>query len=136
MSREISKGPLSVDVRVDRGNADYFVITDLTGAVICDTFNSEVAVIEEETDGDENGIWINRWDSRGKADMKYLALAGNCYPVMVEALKAAQIMVNIMLECWGDTSTNDNGKFRNITGSSVKREIENALKLTEESVMQ
>lgn len=43
------------------------------------------------------------------------------------ALQAAEIMVRIMLECWGNTSTNDMGKFRNITGSSTLAEIRAAI---------
>ena len=119
-------GPLTVDSRSGMDGVKYFVIEDLTGKVICDTINSEVVVVQEESDGDENATWVNRWDSRGKADMEFLAHAGNCYHAMLEALKAAEVILRLSNQ---DFSTNDMGKFRGITLRSTLREVQSALEI-------
>ena len=48
-------------------------------------------------------------------------------PDMYAALEASRVMLKIMLSCWGNTSTNDMGKFRNISGSGTLKEVEAAL---------
>ena len=48
-------------------------------------------------------------------------------PEMYEALEAAEIMLTIMLACWGNTHTNNNGKFRAVTTKSVREEVSAAL---------
>ena len=71
----------------------------------------------------KHGLGGRRADHESPANAYLIAAA----PEMYEALKAAEVMVRIMLECWGDTLTNDCGKFRNITGSSTLKEIRAAL---------
>ena len=116
--------PWHEDYKNDREHGRYWVITDSDGKTILDAFNSEVAIIHEESDG-EGGF--DRWDEQGKQDARFAVLAVNAYQQMLEALKASRIMLRIMLECWGDTSTNDMGKFRNITGGSTLKEVEAAI---------
>lgn len=113
-----STGPLTVDSRNSGGDEAYkfFVIADLNNAIICDTFNSEVATIH--TESDEDGV--DRWDERGRVDMEFLARAGNSYWDMLEALKAAEVILRLYNQ---DFSTNDRGKFRNITLHSTHKEV-------------
>jgi len=51
--------PWHEDYRNDREHGRYWVITDGDGKTVLDAFNSEVAVIHEESDG-EGGF--DRWD--------------------------------------------------------------------------
>lgn len=62
----------------------YFTVVDANGKVIVDTLNSEVAVIEE--DSDEDGV--HRWDEQGRQDTEFIAKACNVHADLVAACEA------------------------------------------------
>ena len=63
---------------------DSFAICDANGRTICDTLNSEVAMVSEEAD--EDGVYA--WDEVGKADAAHIVRCVNAHDALVRALKA------------------------------------------------
>lgn len=86
MSNESTPRPWTFDLKKD-ANSHYAIVLDADGNVIVDTFNSEVALIQEEHDADENGPTCYRWDARGKANAELIVRAVNRDAAFETALK-------------------------------------------------
>jgi hypothetical protein len=79
--------PWFVEKKRDREMGDFFEAITEDGRTIVDTFNSGVALIREEVDGDENGSHVTRWDDQGKADIEFIVRAVNAFEPLKTALE-------------------------------------------------
>ena len=57
----------------------YAVVRDANGKIVCDTLNSNVAVIQ--TDHETDGVYYS--DAQGRVDLGFVALARNAFDVMM-----------------------------------------------------
>jgi hypothetical protein len=78
------------------GKVTTYAVVDGSGAVICETSNSDLTTVEEETDEDD----VNAWDAQGEANTAFIVKACNSHYELLERLRLTNDSLD-MVAAWG-----------------------------------
>ena len=87
-----SPGPWKATSEVNEGTygpEKYYQVRDANGKIVCDTVNSEVAVIHEISDEDGG---VHRWDDQGRINTNLIASVHDLLEACEMAYRSARVV--------------------------------------------